>query len=255
MLIEESGMGHISRKSLAAWSLVACCLSSCVGRSVHSAGALPTATPSASPNWMEDFNLSARKLASSGQSKYFILTPGYQLNLASSDTKLTVTVLNDTKEIGGITTRVIEEREQEDGALSEISRNFYAIDPDTGDVFYFGEEVDYYSQGQLTGHGGAWLAYDNGSRPGLIMPGTPTVGMKYYQELAPGTAEDRAMVVSTTEIISSGAGDFRDCVRTQESSKIEPGVLEYKVYCPGIGLVQDESLTLESYQTATITSP
>jgi hypothetical protein len=150
---------------------------------------------------------------------------------------------------------VIEEHEEERGSLAEVSRNFYAIDPDTGDVFYFGEEVDTYSQGQLTGHGGTWMAFENGSRPGLIMPGAPAMGMKYYQELAPGKAEDRARVVSISETINTKAGDFKDCLLTQESSKIEPGVVEYKTYCPGIGLVQDEALTLASYQTLGMTNP
>jgi len=36
----------------------------------------------------------------------------------------------------------VEEREEVDGELKEISRNFFAICREHGDVFYFGEEVD-----------------------------------------------------------------------------------------------------------------
>jgi hypothetical protein len=172
--------------------------------------------------------------------------PGSQSVLASGESKLTITVLNQTKDIGGVTTRVVEEREENHGLLAEVSRNFYAIDNSTGDVFYFGEEVDLYSNGQLTAHRGAWLADENGSRAGLTMPGTPSAGMKYYQELAPGVAMDRARVVSLSESISTKAGDFEGCLLTQESSQIEAGAIEYKTYCPGVGLVQDESLTLVS---------
>jgi hypothetical protein len=75
--------------------------------------------------------------------------------------------------------------------------NFFAMDVNTGDAFYFGEEVDFYQRGVVTGHPGAWLATD-GNRPGLIMPGNPVVGMRYYQEVAPGVAMDRAEILSTS---------------------------------------------------------
>ncbi len=230
-------------------------LSSCIGASSHKDNLAPMMDPPVQQDWKEDFNLPARKLASVGTSRYFVLTPGFQLILASGNSKLTITVLNETQEVNGTTTRVIEEKEESNGALSEISRNFYAIDQETGDAFYYGEDVDFYANGQITGHGGGWLAYEKENRPGLIMPGIPQVGMKYYQELAPGVAEDRARVVSVSETISTLAGDFENCLRTQESSKIEPAAIEYKTYCPGIGLVQDESLTLVSYQSLGKTNP
>ena len=71
--------------------------------------------------------------------------------------------------------------------------------------------------------------------------------MKYYQEIAPGVATDRARVVSTTETFTTTLGEFEDCLLTQESSKLNPAAIEYKTYCPGIGLVQDQSLLLTNY--------
>ena len=197
-------------------------------------------------DWKEAFNLADRKLTDTGESRYFVLKPGFQSILASQDSMLTITVLDETKEINGITTRVVEEREEFKGELSEISRNFYAIDPATDDVFYFGEEVNFYDKGQIVDHHGAWLAYENGNQPGLIMPGHPEVGMKYYQELAPGVAMDRAEVMSISETFKTPAGEFENSLITKESSKIEPGV-ETKTYAPGIGLIQDQSMRLVSY--------
>jgi hypothetical protein len=60
--------------------------------------------------------------------------------------------LNDTKEITltngtgtrTIMTRVVEERESVDGELAEVSRNGCARCIETGDIYYFGEEVDFY---------------------------------------------------------------------------------------------------------------
>jgi hypothetical protein len=247
--------GQVMSRSLMAPILLMFCLSACVGAPSQQDNPAPTQELRAEQDWMEDFNLPARKLSSIGKSRYFILEPGFQLILASGNTKLTITVLNETKEVNGTTTRVIEEREESNRSLSEISRNFYAIDQETGDVFYYGEDVDFYTNGQITGHGGGWLAYERENRPGLIMPGVPKVGMKYYQELAPGVAADRARVVSDSETITTLAGNFKNCLLTQESSSLEPAVVEYKTYCPGIGLVRDESLTLVSYQTAGKTKP
>jgi hypothetical protein len=202
-------------------------------------------------DWQEEFNIADRKLTHTGESKYFLLLPGFQTILASGKEKLTITVLDETKEINGIITRVVEEREEENGGLKEISRNFFAIDQETGDVFYFGEDVDDYEKGKVVDHTGAWKAYEKGNRPGLIMPGNPEVGMKYYQELAPGVAMDRAEVISISETVKTPAGEFKNCLKTEESSKIKwLGLItpkEYKIYAPGIGLVQDQGMKLISY--------
>ena len=69
----------------------------------------------------------------------------------------------------------------------------------------------------------------------------------WYQEPAPGVAMDRARVVSMTELFSSPTGVFTDCVKTEETSALEPGTQEYKLYAPGIGQVSDGALMLVKY--------
>lgn len=197
--------------------------------------------------FQDEFNLASRKLSSTGEAKYFVLIPGFQTVLGSSSTKLTITVLSETKLIGGITTRVVEEREEVGGALYEISRNYFAIDPATKDVFYFGEDVDFYKDGQVSNHNGSWLAYQGNNRPGLIMPGTPKVGMKYAQEVAPGVAMDRAEIINVSDTLSTPAGEFPGSLTTRETSALEP-VVEFKSYAPGIGLASDQDLRLQSYK-------
>lgn len=54
--------------------------------------------------------------------------------------RVEISVLDETEEVAGVTTRVVVETEFEDGELVEISRNFYAQAPD-GTVCYFGEDV------------------------------------------------------------------------------------------------------------------
>lgn len=206
----------------------------------------PPIAATLSGGWQTEFNLSSRRLSPTGESRYFILKPGYQVTLASNNAKLVIAVLDETKVFNGITTRVVEEREEKNGALYEVARNFYAMDEVTGDAFYFGEEVDFYKDGKVTGHAGAWLAYQNSNRPGMIMPGSPAVGMKYYQEVAPGVAMDRAEVLSVNDAYKTPAGEFKDCLTTRESSAIDPAV-EQKTYAPGIGLVHDAGMKLVSY--------
>lgn len=202
--------------------------------------------------WQTDFGLENRQLADNGESAYFILQPGFQTVLEYRKVRLTITVLDETKEIGGVVTRVVEEREEKNGRLLEISKNFFAIDRETGDVFYFGEEVDNYNRkGAVKNHHGSWLAFDGDNKPGLIMPARPQVGMMYYQEIAPGKAMDRAEVTGLMETFVTPAGEFSNCLRTRESSKIKTLLVfsptEEKVYAPGIGLIQDVKLKLTRY--------
>lgn len=208
-------------------------------------------TPVLAQDWQEDFNLKTRTLSDTGKSDFFILMPGYRAVLESGNMKLVITVTNETKVINGITTRVVEEWEEKNGELYEIARNYYAIDTETGDAFYFGEDVDFYKKGKVVRHTGAWMADEEGNRPGLIMPGDPEIGMKYYQELAPGKAMDRAEVMSLSETFETPAGEFNNCLKTKESSKIKTFFFftptEYKTYAPGIGLIQDGKMKLVSY--------
>ena len=197
--------------------------------------------------FQDEFNLAPRKLTDIGETKYFVLTPGFQTVLTNADTTLTLTVLNETKTINNIVTRVVEEKEEQDGVLTEIARNYYAMDSSTGDVFHFGEDVDAYAKGKITGHTGTWLAYKNGSKPGLAMPGSPKIGMKYYQEIAPGVVMDRAEVLSISENLSSKAGQFKACLKTKGTSKMQASALEYRVYAPKIGLAQFEDMKLVRY--------
>lgn len=72
--------------------------------------------------------------------------------------RLVITVLDETVMVDEVETWVVEERETKGGKLTKISRNYYVIDARTRDVYYFGEDVDMYTGGQISSHGGAWLS-------------------------------------------------------------------------------------------------
>lgn len=198
------------------------------------------------PPYQDAFTLDKADFASSGRNPYFILEPGHQLVLEDPVRKevLVVTVLEDVKIIDGVETRVVEERETVDGQLKEVSRNFFAIDRRTKDLYYFGEDVDDYKDGKVVGHGGAWIHGEKGARFGLFLPGAPAVGQRYYQEIAPGLAMDRAEVVSVSETYTTPAGTFEKVLKTLETSALEADERSTKHYAPGVGLLQDGRLKL-----------
>jgi hypothetical protein len=107
-----------------------------------------------------------------------------------------------------------------------------------------------YTGGQLASHQGAWLAGELGAKAGLIMPGKPVVGMKYYQEVAPGVAMDRAEIISLDEHLGTPAGVFSNCLKTEEGTALNPLEQEFKIYAPGIGLIKDADLLLTGYSSA-----
>ena len=199
------------------------------------------------PSWQEEFNISTCNLLTTGKNQYLVLEPGFRLVLEGDDTKLQVTVLDETKTVAGVLTRVVEEKEWEDGKLAEISLNYLVLCEQTKDVFYFGEDVDFYKNGKLVNHEGTWQAGTNGNRPGLLMPGTPKVKMRYYQEIAPGVAMDRAEIIRLDETCKTPAGTFPNCLKVEEGSAIDIAAHEYKYYAPDIGLVRDEDLRLTRY--------
>ena len=194
--------------------------------------------------WRSTFDVDVRQLVASGASRYFVLDPGHELVLEDGDERLVITVLGETRDVGGVTTRVVEERETKAGSLIEISRNFFARHPSTGDVYYFGEDVDIYKNGKVANHEGAWIAGRDGAKFGLFVPGTPVQGARFYQEIAPKVAMDRVRVMTTTGRVITPAGTFDGCLRIEETTPLEPGVKDYKVFAPGIGIVQDGSLKL-----------
>ncbi len=206
-----------------------------------------TIIDSISEDWRSDFSADKDSLVSTGKNPFFILEPGYQMVFEDDDEKVVKTVVDETKMVDGIECRVVEERETKNGKLVEFSRNYFAISKRTGSVYYFGEDVDDYKNDKVVGHHGSWLAGKDGAQFGLMMPGLPLMNGRFYQEVAPKVAEDRAEIIGLGVSIKTPAGQFKNCVKMEETTPLEPNVKEYKVYAPGVGCVQDGDLKLVKY--------
>ena len=168
---------------------------------------------------------------------YFPYPVGKVSVLEDKSGKVQITSLGSTETVAGVETRVIEEKEWEEGNLTEISRNFFAQNSE-GTVCYFGEEVDIYENGQITAHDGAWRAGVGQNKPGIMMPANPTVGQSYEQEIAPGVAEDKARHESIESSFTTPAGTFNDVLLVKETPS------STKRYAKGIGLIYDDGMVL-----------
>ena len=135
--------------------------------------------------WRSDFPVDPNLLGPSGSNPYFVLTPGHTLHFTEGSTRRTITVLAQTEIIDGVECRVVEDREVKNGKPVEVTRDFFAIDRASGDVYYFGEDVDIYKGGKIVSHKGSWRSGVGDARYGLMMPGALRVGDRFMQERAP----------------------------------------------------------------------
>jgi len=62
-----------------------------------------------------------------------------------------------------------------------------------------------------------------------------------------GPELDRSEVTSLDQTLETPAGTFRHCLEIRETSPLEPGAKETKVYASGVGLLKDGSLRLVRY--------
>jgi hypothetical protein len=195
-------------------------------------------------DWQSDFPVDKKALGVTGDNRYFVLTPGLRLYYEHGKDTLVTTVLNETKVVDGVETRVVVDRETKNGKLAESTRDYYAIDRNTNDVYYFSEDVDNYKNGKITGHKGSWLSGVKGARFGMMMPGAVKLGFKHYQEQAPGVGMDRAEIVAVGETVTTPAGTFNDCIHVKETSAIEKSAAEHKWYAPGVGMIKEGQFVL-----------
>ncbi len=160
--------------------------------------------------------------------------------------RLVITVLNQTQNVDGVITRVLEERETADGVLVEVSLNYFAQAPD-GTVCYFGEDVDIYDETgtNVVSHEGAWHAGVDGAVSGIFMLADPQVGDIYANEFAPGVAEDQTKVTALGDQIVIPAGTFDDTLSTEECNPLAGAEKDTKTFARNIGLVIDGDLELQ----------
>jgi hypothetical protein len=171
---------------------------------------------------------------------FFPLVPGTTYNFEGETDDGTETVvvevLHETRVILGITATVVRDRVFVDGELIEDTFDWFAQDNE-GNVWYLGEDSKEIENGVVVSTEGSWESGVDGAQPGIIMWGDPAahLGEEYRQEFYEGEAEDWGKVVAMGQSVDVPHGSFTGCIKTEDWSGLEPGSLENKYYCPGIG--------------------
>jgi hypothetical protein len=154
----------------------------------------------------------------------------------------TVKVLDQTKVLEGITARAISDISTHNGTVLEKTTDWYAQDLQ-GNVWYLGEDTAAYNPDGSVDTSGSWQSGVHDAEPGIIMEADPQIPDAYRQEYLKGQAEDTAWIVNQGGSISVPYGPVHQVLTSLEFARIEPTVVDKKVYAPGIGIVLETSLS------------
>jgi hypothetical protein len=147
-----------------------------------------------------------------------------------------------TRRIDGVTTRIVEDRLYLDGVLEERTSDYYAQDR-CGNVWYFGEDTaELDENGNVLNTDGSFHAGVDGAQPGVFMQRHPQIGRQFRQEWLAGEAEDVFTAIVKKATVSVPLGSFKHALLTQETTALEPGIVDHKYYVRGIGEVTEVSV-------------
>jgi hypothetical protein len=203
------------------------------------------------PHGSEPVHLDPADFSAEIDNRYWPMKPGSRWVYRESDgegrmQRVVVTVTGRTKRIAdGIEARVVHDVVSQAGRPVEITDDWYAQDAD-GNVWYLGERTAEYEGGRVVTRAGSWEAGVDGAQPGVVVPAAPRPGMAYRQEYYAGEAEDRAEALSVEEQVEVPLGHYTGALLTKDLTSLEPRVVEYKLYAPGVGPVLTLDVSGES---------
>jgi uncharacterized membrane protein YkoI len=205
---------------------------------------------------LKDWHLKGENIVPYGVNPlYFPITPGHKHVHERPDhpdgkyRKETV-VLDSTEDfdipgIGKFKTAVVQEEEYLDGVLTQRAHNWFAVDKTTNSVYAFGEVSWEINEEGKPVFGGTWRAGDPDGKglaePGLLMPGTFTIGGRYIFDGSQSAAYGGSENMETGIEMTVPAGTFKDCVRVREQGLKDLKDITDKIWCPVVGLVHDTS--------------
>lgn len=232
--------------SFAASGMAACGSSTASARPARSvAKATPVPQPPAGFAPFDPANFDASSIDVTN--RYLPLQPGrrYLYEGSTRDGDKTVshreefTVTDLVKEVDGVQTLIVADKDFSPDGLEESELTFFAQDR-TGAVWHFGQYREEYDGKEFVG-GQAWLAgHLPGARPGIFMLADPQVGTPSYSEgyaPPPFYWDDDAVVAAAHQHVAVRAGRYDDVLVVREFNAEEPGA-QLKYYAPGVGFVR-----------------
>lgn len=194
---------------------------------------------------------------------YFPLKPGtsylFKGKGEKSGERIEVSVSHETRDILGVKSVIVVDRNFEDGELVEETFDWYAQDTD-GNVWYMGEDSREIEEGEIVSFAGSWEAgkdIDGVGKlavAGIQMKKSPyVVGDTYLQEFYETVAEDMAEITEDNAVVGGLSVELADgslttgfnTLRTKEWSPLatDPASTEeYKYFAPGVGLVLETDI-------------
>jgi len=171
---------------------------------------------------------------------FFPLVPGttfiYEGQTSEGLMRDVFAVTHVTRVIDGVTCTEVHDSVFTDGVLTEDTLDWFAQDKD-GNVWYFGENTAELEDGLISTIDGTFMAGVEGDKPGIIMKAQPAVGDFYRQEFSLANAEDEAETLGLNASVTVPYGSFQHCLRSGETTPLEPDALETKFYASGVGNV------------------
>jgi hypothetical protein len=165
------------------------------------------------------------------------IIPGRTLVYRGGDETVTVKVTGAVKAISGVPCAVVSDIVEVDGEVIEDTVDWFAQDLQ-GNVWYCGEAVQDFENGELVSLDGSFKAGVDGAKPGILMKAAPAVGDVYRLEFDLGNAEDAAEILTLTGSATTPAAICSGiCLVTRDFSPLSPDALENKYYAPGIGMI------------------
>jgi hypothetical protein len=153
-----------------------------------------------------------------------------------------LTVTHRHRSILGVRATVIHDRLYLNGRLAERTTDWYAQD-ERANVWYLGESTATLDRrGRTLSTEGTLRAGVHGARAGIYMPVHPTPGETGRQEYYSGHAEDQFKVLSLSAPVQSPAVSSQHALLTQETTRLEPGTVDHKLYVRGVGDVREEAV-------------
>ena len=245
-------MGTASPTSRLVLAVAALVLTSCTGSEEPSGGRTPEprsseppATGAALPEDLPAATLDPDDFVAQIDNEHLPLLPGtrwvYRVTSSEGNERIVVEVADRTREVAGVRATVVRDRVWAEGRLVEDTFDWFAQDR-SGNVWYLGEDTTAFEDGRST-HEGSWETGVDGAEAGVVMPAVPTVGQTYPQEYLPGEAEDRGRVVALGVPVRVPVGWFAATVETEDTTPLEPHLVERKYYAPGVGVVLERTVS------------
>lgn len=238
-----------AKRLTACGSVLALVLATLTAASAATAVAAPPSQELCGPGSAINFDRSAFQASPRIDNKWFPLQPGMQFTTTGTVTSadgvhehsVVHTVTGLTKMIDGVKTRVMWDRDYDDGELVESELAFFA-QTQKGAVWLFGEYPEEYEGGEFVGAPSTFISGIAKAQAGIAMKASPRTGTPaYVQAYAPKVDFlDCGDVFQKHQRVCVPTGCYNDVLVIDEYNPLEPPEAGHqrKFYSAGTGLVK-----------------